>query len=97
MKLLMAIDDKEFCHQLQNNKFYFFKSRLIDYCKQYGCEVRTAKKKDVYFKTCSKCGYVIDDIDIQNNYFECPKCESLIYKNDNNAINLYKIENYNIK
>ena len=96
IKLLMSIESKDINKRIQDNKFYFFIERLRQSCEDFECEVRIPKKKDEYFKTCSKCGYKQNDIDIKELNFICPNCGLEIFKSHNNAINLYNISKYKL-
>ena len=97
MKILMTIESPEICDVIHDSKFYFFTERLKRYCKEIGTEIRIPKKKDEYYKKCSKCGYKIENVDLSNLYFQCPKCGYKIYKTVNNAMNLYNIKDYKIE
>ncbi len=52
-------------------------------------------KIDRYYpssKTCSKCGYVLDKLDLKTRKWRCPKCDTLHDRDVNAAINICRVE-----
>ena len=51
-------------------------------------------KIDRYYpssKTCSKCGYVLDKLDLKTRKWRCPKCDMLHDRDVNAAINICRV------
>ncbi len=51
-------------------------------------------KIDRYYpssKTCSKCGYILDSLDLKTREWQCPKCNTLHDRNINAAINICRV------
>ena len=51
-------------------------------------------KIDRYYpssKTCSKCGYVLDSLDLKTREWRCPKCNTLHDRDINAAINICRV------
>jgi putative transposase len=42
-------------------------------------------------KTCSKCGYVLDELDIKVREWRCPKCHTKHDRDLNAAVNICKV------
>ena len=77
-------------------KFGYFKDFLIWKCKNKGIELRIANKFYPSSKTCCKCGYVKRDLTLKDRTYKCPKCGLTIDRDINAAINLFKLEDYNL-
>ena len=58
--------------------------------------MRIANKFYPSSKTCCKCGYVKRDLTLKDRTYECPKCGLTIDRDINAAINLFKLEDYNL-
>ncbi len=51
-------------------------------------------KIDRYYpssKTCSKCGYILDSLDLKTREWQCPKCNTLHDRDINAAINICRV------
>ncbi len=42
-------------------------------------------------KTCSKCGYVLDELDLKTRKWQCPKCKTMHDRDINAAINICRV------
>lgn len=77
-------------------EFGYFKDFLIWKCKNKGIELRIANKFYPSSKICCKCGYVKRDLTLKDRTYKCPKCGLTIDRDINAAINLFKLEDYNL-
>ena len=42
-------------------------------------------------KTCNVCGYIKNDLELKDRFWNCPECNSILDRNINAAINILKI------
>lgn len=72
-------------------RFYQFKQRLINKCKERGCKLEIVDESFTS-KTCGSCGYLHQSLG-GNKTYRCPNCEIVIDRDINGARNIL-IKNY---
>jgi putative transposase len=70
--------------------FFEVKRRLLYKAEQYGGSVQLVDRWYPSSKTCSRCGWMHDDLTLAERVFICQKCGSVIDRDLNSAINIRK-------
>ena len=81
---------------ITESRWFFFRERLSQKCKEYGIELRIADKFFASSKTCSFCGKKNKDLKLSNRMFVCPHCGYKIDRDLNAAINLCNTKEYSL-
>ena len=81
---------------ITESRWFFFRERLSQKCKEYGIELRIADKFFASSKTCSFCGKKNKDLKLSDRMFVCPKCGYKIDRDLNAAINLCNTKKYSL-
>ena len=71
--------------------WYYFIQRLKTKAEEQGKVVIEANKWFASSKTCNICGYVNNDITIEDRSWICPKCGTELHRDENAAINLKNV------
>jgi len=86
---MISIDNNHSLHKLiMYSNFYYFKSHLVDKCKEYGIKLRLLDKYYPSTKKCSICGNK-QHISLSDRIFICKSCGYEIDRDINSAINIY--------
>jgi len=81
---------------ISNQKFYEFRTRLINKAKRLNIEIRLA---DVFYpssKLCSCCNNIKHDLKLKDRIYKCNYCNLEIDRDYNASINLMKCQNYKL-
>lgn len=62
----------------------------------HGTEIRIAPSIFPSSKLCSQCGYINDNLTLNDTIFKCPNCGLEIDRDENAAINLYNLKEYTV-
>ena len=82
--------NKYLAKSIQEQKWYDIK-RIIKYkAKLYGVPEKEVSRFYKSSKTCSCCGFINNNLTLQNRAFKCPNCGNVIDRDLNAAINLSK-------
>lgn len=82
---------------IKDQHFEYFKSKLTRECRKRGIQLRMIPKHYPSSKTCSKCGYVNNNLTLADRVYICPKCKSKPIDRDwNAAINICNCKQYKI-
>jgi putative transposase len=94
---MLSNDSSHKLHDLiAKNKFYYFKTRLIQKCTEYSVELRLANKYFASSKKCCVCGCKKKDLSLSDRMYFCEECGNLMDRDLNAAHNLCKLEKYTI-
>jgi len=94
---LIAIEDLNIKGMLKNhclaksisNQSWYWLIKKIEYkSKRYGGEVVKAKRFYPSSKTCNHCGYINQDLELKDRKWECPKCKTILDRDENAAKNI---------
>jgi len=94
---LIGIEDLNVAGMLRNHKharaisdlgFYEFKRQLTYKCEKFGAKLVIANRWFPSSKTCSDCGYKLDDLELNVREWICPVCGAEHDRDINAAINL---------
>ena len=81
---------------ISNQKFYEFRTKLINKAKRLNIEIRLA---DVFYpssKLCSCCSNIKHDLKLKDRIYKCNYCNLEIDRDYNASINLMKCQNYKL-
>lgn len=81
---------------IAEQKFYEFRTKLINKCHQNNIEVRLSNRFYASSKTCSQCGCIKKDLKLSDRIYKCPHCGAVINRDLNAAINLRDNQIYKI-
>ena len=95
-KLLQKDASPTLHRHIQDSRWYFFITKLIEKCHEYQIEVRKADKFFASSKTCSQCGYKYKKLRLEDRTFICPECGLRADRDINAAINLRNTTKYQI-
>ena len=73
---------------IAEQKFYEFRTKLINKCHQNNIEVRISNRFYASSKTCSQCGSIKHDLKLSDRVYICKECGAIIDRDLNAAINL---------
>ena len=81
---------------ITESRWFFFKERLSQKCKEYNIELRIADKFFASSKTCSVCGKKHKDLKLSDRMFICPHCGYKVDRDINASINLCNTKKYSL-
>ena len=81
---------------ITESRWFFFRTRLSQKCKEYNVELRIADKFLASSKTCSSCGKKNKDLKLSDRMFMCPHCGYKIDRDLNASINLCNTKKYSL-
>ena len=81
---------------ITESRWFFFKERLSQKCKEYNIELRIANKFLASSKTCSSCGKKHKNLKLSDRMFICPHCGYKINRDLNASINLCNTKKYSL-
>ena len=81
---------------ITESRWFFFKERLSEKCKEYNIELRIADKFFASSKTCSLCGKKNKDLKLSDRMFICPHCGYKVDRDLNASINLCNTKKYSL-
>lgn len=90
------IKNRHLAKAIAEQKFYEFRIKLINKCRQNNIEVRLSNRFYASSKTCSQCGYVKKDLKLNDRVYRCPQCGLVINRDLNASINLRDNQIYKI-
>lgn len=81
---------------IAEQKFYEFRTKLINKCNQNNIEVRLSNRFYASSKTCSQCGSIKHDLKLSDRVYICKECGAVIDRDLNAAINLRDNQIYKV-
>ena len=81
---------------ITESRWFFFKERLSQKCKEYDIELRIADRFLASSKKCSSCGKKNKNLKLSDRMFICPHCGYKIDRDLNAAINLCNTKKYSL-
>lgn len=81
---------------ISEQKFYEFRTKLINKCHQNNIEVRLSNRFYASSKTCSCCGSIKKDLKLSDRIYKCTQCGTIIDRDLNASINLRDNQIYKI-
>ena len=81
---------------ITESRWFFFKERLSQKCKEYDIELRIADRFLASSKKCSSCGKKNKNLKLSDRMFICPHCGYKINRDLNASINLCNTKKYSL-
>ena len=81
---------------IANQKFYEFRTKLINKAKEKNIEIRIADTFYPSSKLCSCCNNIKHDLKLKDRIYKCNHCNLIIDRDYNAALNLMKCQNYKL-
>lgn len=81
---------------ISNQKFYEFRTKLINKAKRLNIEIRLADTFYPSSKLCSCCGNIKHDLKLKDRIYKCNYCNLEIDRDYNASLNLMKCQNYKL-
>lgn len=77
-------------------KFFEFRSKLVNKCKEIGIELRVVDRWYPSSKLCHNCGHVEEDLKLSDRTYICSKCGYVEDRDINASLNLRDANTYTI-
>lgn len=81
---------------VSQQKFYEFRVKLTNKCKENGIELRIVDRFYPSSKLCSNCGNIKKDLKLSDRNYICNECDLVIDRDFNASINLKNAKTYKI-
>lgn len=81
---------------ISNQKFYEFRTKLINKAKRLNIEIRLADTFYPSSKLCSCCGNIKHDLKLKDRIYKCNYCGLEIDRDYNASLNLMNCQNYKL-
>ncbi len=88
--------NKHLAGKIQEQRFYFFRSKLTTKAKFLGIEVCIANRFYGSSKICHECGFKKKDLKLKDRTYKCPHCGAILDRDLNAALNLKDTTKYKI-
>ena len=77
-------------------KFFEFKTKLINKCKEYGIELRVVDRWYPSSKLCHNCGHIKKDLKLSDRTYICSECGYTEDRDINASLNLRDAKTYTV-
>lgn len=77
-------------------KFFEFKTKLINKCKENNIELRVVDRFYPSSKTCHKCGHIKKDLKLSDRTYKCSECGYVEDRDINASLNLRDARTYTV-
>ena len=81
---------------IAQQKFFEFRVKLINKCKEYGIELRIVDRWYPSSKLCHDCGHIKKDLKLSDRTYVCSKCGYIEDRDINASLNLRDAKTYTI-
>ncbi|ONI42853.1 transposase [Candidatus Epulonipiscium fishelsonii] len=88
--------NRHLAKSVSNQKFYEFRVKLENKCKENDIELRIVDRWYASSKICSRCGNTKKELKLSERKYTCEKCGIKIDRDLNASINLKEANTYNI-
>ena len=101
----IAIEDLNISGMMKNRhlskavaqqKFFEFRSKLVNKCKEIGIELRIVDRWYPSSKTCHKCGHINKDLKLSDRTYRCSECGYVEDRDINAGLNLRDAKTYTV-
>lgn len=77
-------------------KFFEFKTKLINKCKEHNIELRVVDRFYPSSKICHNCGHIKKDLKLSDRTYKCSECGYVADRDINASLNLRDANTYTI-
>ena len=88
--------NKHLSKDISNQRFYEFRTKLINKAKRLNIEIRLADTFYPSSKLCSYCNNIKHDLKLKDRIYKCNYCGLEIDRDYNASLNLIKCQNYKL-
>ena len=88
--------NKHLSKAVAQQKFFEFKTKLINKCKENNIELRVVDRFYPSSKTCHKCGHIKKDLKLSDRTYRCSECGYVVDRDINASLNLRDARTYTI-
>lgn len=81
---------------IAQQKFFEFKTKLINKCKENNIELRVVDRWYPSSKVCHNCGYIKTDLKLSDRIYQCSECGYTEDRDINASLNLRDVKTYRI-
>ena len=96
LKVSNMIKNKHLSKAISQQKFYEFRTKLLNKCKENNIELRIVSTFYPSSKLCSNCGHKKQDLKLKDRIYKCSCCGIEMDRDFNASLNLKNAENYKI-
>ena len=95
LNVLGMMKNRHLSKAIASQKFFEFKEKLINKCKENNIELRIVDRFYPSSKTCSNCGFINKELKLKDRVYKC-NCGLIINRDLNASINLKNAKKYKI-
>lgn len=88
--------NKHLSKDVAQQKFFEFKTKLINKCKEHNIELRIVDRWYPSSKTCHNCGHIKKDLKLKDRTYICSECGYVEDRDINASLNLRDAKTYTI-
>lgn len=88
--------NKNLSKAVAQQKFFEFKTKLINKCKEYNIELRVVDRWYPSSKLCHDCGHINKDLKLSDRVYRCSECGYVEDRDINASLNLRDAKTYTI-
>lgn len=96
LNITSMMKNRHLSKAISKQKFYEFRTKLINKAKRLNIEIRLADTFYPSSKLCSCCGNIKHDLKLTDRIYRCHYCNLEIDRDYNASLNLMKCQNYNL-
>ena len=96
LKVSNMMKNKHLSKAISNQKFYEFRMKLLNKCKENNIELRLVDTFYPSSKLCSNCGHKKHNLKLKDRIYKCDNCGIEMDRDFNASLNLKNAENYKI-
>lgn len=88
--------NKHLSKAVAQQKFFEFKTKLINKCKEYNIELRVVDRFYPSSKLCHNCGHIKKDLKLSDRIYICSECDYTENRDVNASLNLKDAKTYTV-
>lgn len=96
LNITSMMKNRHLSKAISNQKFYEFRTKLINKAKEKNIEIKIADRFYPSSKLCSCCGNIKHDLKLKDRIYKCNYCNLKIDRDYNASLNLMKCQNYKL-
>ena len=88
------IKNRHLSKAVAQQKFFEFRTKLVNKCREYNIELRVVDRFYPSSKTCHKCGHIKKDLKLSDRTYRCDECGYTVDRDINASLNLRDAKTY---